>query len=247
MSTLWVRWYWTDQYQTKEHAMASSLADVRPIGRAGLVDQGRVTRLLLAAGAAAGPFYLALGLAQALTRPGFDLTRHELSQLALGDWGWVQVANFYVSGLLVVAGAIGIAGRGVGRWVARLVACYGLGLLGAGFFTADPGLGFPPGTPADAMAVSAHGVLHLLFAALGFSSLIAASIVLGRHHRAAGQRGWAAYSIGTGVAFLASFVGGAALAGAPATHALATLLLWVAVVLGWGWLTATSLRLRRAA
>ena len=212
-------------------------------------DHARVRRgrALLACGAVAGPFYLALGLAQALTRPGFDLSRHELSQLALGDWGWVQVTNFFVSGLLVVLGALGMAralrdGRGR-TWVPRLIVVYGLGLLGAGVFTADAGQGFPLGTPADAVTFSTHGMLHLLFAAIGFFGLIAASIVFGRRCLALGESRFGAYSIASGVVFLVTFVSGAGVAGAPTMHSVATLLLWIAVLVGWIWLTATSIRL----
>ena len=71
-------------------------------------DEIKVTKSLLTAGAIAGPVYLIVGLAQAFTRPGFDITRHALSLLSNGDLGWIQVTNFLVSGLLVIAGAIGM-------------------------------------------------------------------------------------------------------------------------------------------
>jgi hypothetical protein len=46
-----------------------------------------VTRSLLGYGPLAGASYLASGLAQALTRDGFDLRRHDLSLLANGPLG----------------------------------------------------------------------------------------------------------------------------------------------------------------
>ncbi len=39
-------------------------------------------------------------MAQAFTCPGFDLRRDAISILSLGDLGWIQVANFVVSGRL---------------------------------------------------------------------------------------------------------------------------------------------------
>jgi hypothetical protein len=60
-------------------------------------------RTLLVGGLVAGPLYLFLALAQAGTREGFDITRHAVSMLALGPGGWVQVANFVMTGLLVLA------------------------------------------------------------------------------------------------------------------------------------------------
>src|SRR5690242_3792750 len=95
------------------------------------------TKWLLTAGALAGPFYLIVGLAQALTRPGFDITRHALSLLSNGDLGWIQVSNFLISGLLVITGAFGmrraLEGSGI-TWGPLLVGVYGLSLLGAGIF-----------------------------------------------------------------------------------------------------------------
>src|SRR5438477_13172356 len=110
----------------------------------------RVTRSLLGYGVLAGPLYVVVSLAQALTRDGFDLTRHQWSLLSNGGLGWIQITNFLVTGLMVIAYAAGLRralspGR-AGKWAPRLVAVYGAGLLGAGVFRADPALGFPPGT-----------------------------------------------------------------------------------------------------
>lgn len=52
------------------------------------------TRLLLHAGVAAGPTLVVIWLAQGLLRNGYDFTRHPMSLLALGDDGWIQIANF---------------------------------------------------------------------------------------------------------------------------------------------------------
>jgi len=147
-----------------------------------------LTRRLLSAGALAGPVYLGVGLAQALTRPGFDITRHDLSLLSNGDLGWIQVTNFIVSGVLVIAGALGVrralrAGR-AGTWGPLLVGVYGLGLIGAGFFVADPVAGFPPGTPVDTPTFSWHGLLHFASGGIGFLGLIAATLVCARRFAA---------------------------------------------------------------
>lgn len=203
----------------------------------------RTTRALLACGAAAGPLYLVVGLAQAFTRPGFDITRHDLSLLANGDLGWIQVANLIVSGLLVMAGAAGLRrALGTGRgsaWAPLLLGLYGLGLVGAGIFTADPMLGFPPGTPADARAVSWHGLLHLVCGGIGFLGLIAACFVLARRFAGLSDRRWAVASAVTGVVFLAGFAGIASGSG----NSWTILGFWIAVVVAWTWLTALSVRM----
>lgn len=52
---------------------------------------------------------------------------------------------------------------GRGRtWARRLLGLYGVGLIGAGIFRADPSLGFPVGTPEDYMAMSWHGYTHMV-------------------------------------------------------------------------------------
>ena len=68
------------------------------------------TRVLVTAGVVAGPLFVLVGLVQVLTREGFDLTRHPLSLLALGDLGWIQIANFIVAGVLMLAFALGAVG-----------------------------------------------------------------------------------------------------------------------------------------
>lgn len=201
------------------------------------------TRALLLAGAVAGPLYLVAGLVQAFTRPGFDIRRHDLSLLANGDLGWIQMSNLIVSGLLVIAGAVGMrrslaSGRGR-TWGPLLVGVYGIGLIGAGFFTADPALGFPPGTPADAHNVSWHGLLHFVSGGVGFLSLIAGCFVFARRFASSGKQGWAAYSVVTGVVFFLAFAGIAAGSG----NSWTILGFWIGVVLAWSWITTMAVRL----
>ncbi|GHJ35643.1 DUF998 domain-containing protein [Streptomyces sp. TS71-3] len=198
---------------------------------------------LLACGIAAGPLYVGAALVQGLTREGFDLARHDVSQLAIGDLGWIQIANFLVSGLLVIACAIGLRSmerpESGGTWGPRLLAGYGAGVMIAGVFPADPADGFPPGTPEGAAPdISWHGLAHLGFAALGFLSLVAACFAFAHHFGRGGHRGWAVYSRLTGVLFLAGLAGTASPVG--------VLALWIGVLLAWTWIALVA-RLNREA
>ena len=201
------------------------------------------TRALLICGLIAGPFYIVVGLIQALTRPGFDIMRHDLSLLANGDLGWIQITNLVLSGLLVIAGAVGMrkalqGGRGR-TWGPILLGIYGLGLIGAGFFTADPAFGFPPGTPAAAHTMSWHGLLHFICGGVGFLALIAACFVFARRFASQRQRGWAAYSLATGVIFFAAFAGIAMGSG----QSWSVIGFWIGVVLAWAWISAMAVKL----
>lgn len=165
------------------------------------------TRALLSAGVAAGPVFLTVAAAQALTRDGYDLSRQPLSLLALGDLGWIQTANFLVSGLLALAGAVGmrraLRGGRAGRWGPALVAVFGLGLIVAGVFVSDPSMGFPAGAPEGAPpTLSWHAALHGVGAMMAFGSLTIACLVFARRFAGLGQRGWALLSVVAAVAVI---------------------------------------------
>lgn len=203
----------------------------------------RGTRALLACGVAAGPLYVLVSVTEALTRDGFDLARHPWSLLANGDLGWVHVANLVVTGLLTVAFAAGLRrvlrpGRG-GTWVPRLVGVYGLSLVAAGVFRADPAMGFPPGTPEGAAEATWHGVLHFVCGGIGFVCLVVACLLVAGRFAAEGRQGWARFSRATGVLFLAGFVAVAAGAGAAWSNVAFT----AAVVLAWAWVSALAAHL----
>jgi hypothetical protein len=207
---------------------------------------GVSTRTLLTAGVVAGPLYVAVWLIQAFTREAFDITRHPASLLANGGPGWIQTTNFIVSGLLSIAAAVGlrrtISGRGR-VWGPRLLAAYGAGLLLAAAFPADPGAGFPVGTPADYAEISTRGMGHFVAGTIGFSGLIAACLVIAAHYRALGRQAFARFSAVTGILFFGAFAGLSAGAGSRPTIIAFDL----AVVLGWSWIVAVCLDKRRTA
>src|SRR5262245_5709996 len=100
------------------------------------------TRALLMCGAIAGPLFVVVFLIEGATRADYNPLRHPVSSLALGDDGWIQTANFIVTGLLMLAYAIGLwralRRRGGSRWGPLLVGIVAIGLIGAGFFPTDP-------------------------------------------------------------------------------------------------------------
>jgi hypothetical protein len=203
----------------------------------------RITKSLLGYGVIAGPVYVVVVAAQEATRDGFDPMRHAASQLANGDFGWVQTATFLITGAMTIAGAVGIR-RALGRarssrWAAGLIGAFGVGLMAAGIFRADPSDGFPPGTPAGMGQPSWHGLVHLAVAAAGFACLVAGCFVVASRLHRNGDAGWAWCSRITGVLFAGTFVFMASGAGGT----VAILAFTAAVVLAWGWLTAVSVKL----
>jgi Protein of unknown function (DUF998) len=168
------------------------------------------TTALLTCGIVAGPLYMAVGAIQMALRPGFDIRWHPLSLLSNGDLGWIQIANFLITGALLVAGAVGVKRAlrsGPGRtWAPLMIGLYGLGLIGAGMFSADPALGFPPGTPMDGNPISGHGIMHFVTGAIGFTGFIAACFIFARRFTHLRQPFWAGYSLVAGLLFLGTFM-----------------------------------------
>ena len=204
---------------------------------------------LLACGAIAGPLFVTAFTVQAAARPDYNPLRHSISTLALGSaFGWIQVLNFVLAGLLTLAFAIGLRrvlrSRNGSIWGPLLIGLYAVGLLGAGVFVTDPDAGYPPGTPAKIQDPSLHGVLHNLSAGLGLPALLAAAFVFARWFAARDERGWALYSTVSGAVFLISIV--LASYGFPRTGGLGEvggLFQRISVVCGWVWLTALAIYL----
>jgi uncharacterized protein DUF998 len=206
-------------------------------------NDAKLTKRLLTCGIAAGPLYIILGLLQMAIRPGFEITRHSLSLLVNGDLGWIQILNFLVTGILLVAGAIGVrrvlhSGPG-SKWAPRMLGLYGLGLIGASIFSADPALGFPPGTPLENNPISWHGLLHFVAGTLGFIGFISACFIFARRFKSLQKPAWAWYSLITGILFLAAFVGIASGSKGPFS-----IVFVLAVVLGFTWISALLSRLK---
>ena len=199
----------------------------------------------LTAGLVAGPLYVGVSLSQALTRDGFDLTRHAWSTLANGSLGWIQMANLAVTGLLVLTVAVGLRtvldGGPGSRWAPRGLTIFGAGMIAASLFQADPSLGFPAGTPADYRAVSWHGTVHMMAASTAFAGAIVAILALARRFARTGRRGAALASRAVAVFFVTSFLGLAGTGGSVGVVAFT-----IGIVAVFGWLAAVAAAYRTA-
>jgi hypothetical membrane protein len=167
------------------------------------------TKVFLLCGAIAGPFFTILWFVQGLTRANYDPMRHPISSLSIGEFGWIQVANFIVTGLLILAFSVEL--RHAIRpsdsvWGPVLVALVGIGLIGAGIFMTDPLNGYPPGTPVLPTERTAHGIFHDLFGIPFFLGLPIACFVFARFFTRRGEHNWAWYSRLSGIGMLAVFI-----------------------------------------
>ncbi len=195
-------------------------------------------RTLLTAGGIAGILFCGVATYGIMTRPGFDLQRHAVSNLSLGEGGWTMVAAFIGSGLLTLLCAFGMSrvlGEGRGsRALPILIGLYGIGLILAGIFPPPACCGFPAGTPADQQPVmTPSAIVHSIAFMIAFSSLIIACFVAAR--RMSGH--WSTLSLAAGIAM-------PLLVGLGMGNLIAPgVAFFVAAIVGWAWLTALVLRL----
>lgn len=194
---------------------------------------------LLLAGVAAALLFFVVPTIEVFRRPGFDLERHAISMLSLGDGGWIMKAVFAVSGILTLAAAIGFYGKltgELGAGMALLIAAYGAGLIVAGVYDAPAGMGFPAGTPADQPPIMTREAnLHGFGFMIAFGGLITACFVAVALFLFAGRPVGATISFAAGVT-MPLLVG----LGMTAKIAPGIAFYWAAMI-GWAWLAFTAL------
>ena len=207
-----------------------------------------ITRLLITGGAIGPTLLMVVMLIEGATHPGYNAWTMAGSALSLSDQGWVQIANFLVSGLLILGFGLGLrrwlrGGPGA-TWGPIMIAAVGIGLMLAGIFVTDPALGYPPGTPpGPTVHMTVHGALHWYLGGLVvFSALPASCFVLARRFAGDHRIGWMLYSVISGVLMLAFFV---IFAVASMHEGLAGL--WERISLGFGvvWMALVALRILR--
>ena len=154
-------------------------------------------QLFAFAGLVGAPLFVVVFTAEGARRCGYDWLRQPISTLALGSAGWVQRANFVVTGLLLLGPAVALWSAPGGRWVGLLLGGFALGLVGAGAFTTDAVGGYPPDTPPPPQP-SVAGGLHLVISFLAVGFLTAACFVAAARLAAEGDAGRAVLSGVTG-------------------------------------------------
>jgi hypothetical protein len=212
------------------------------------------TRLLLICGAIAGPVFTIAWIVQGATRANYDPMRYAISSLSVGESGWIQIANFLITGSLILAFSIGLrrALRGPSRsvWGPLLIGLLGIGLIGSGIFVTDPLNGYPPGTPVIPTERTTHGILHDLFGIPVFLGLPITCFVFARLFARWDERSWAWYSRLSGIGMFAVFfvarLGFRLLPTYPDLAANFGLLQRITVTIGFTWLTLLAVYMLKA-
>lgn len=192
--------------------------------------QRSTTRRLALAGIVFPPLWLVVLIVLGFVKPGFNQLTQDGSSESIGQYGWVQIANFIVLGIALLVFAFGLwrgfGDRLSGRIGSVLMAVAGVGLVGAGVFVADGGR----------RAVSFHGNMHMTFSLVLFLSLLIAGFVYAT--RFWDDRRFAIYSIATALVIPASFVLTFAVPPGLAQR--------VMLIIVWTWIIVLGLRLRNS-
>jgi hypothetical protein len=143
------------------------------------------------------------------------------SGLALGPYGWIQVANFVLFGVLLIAFAVGLhRGAVAGKWTPAgpvLIGVAGIAFILSGFKT-DP-YGIP-----ETLHAWIHGIA---FFVIVLSLLPAFFFVWWRLRKDPAWRGYDRFSLISGMLYVVSFF----LPGIIGTYALlAVVLIWIEVL-----------------
>jgi hypothetical membrane protein len=205
-------------------------------------------KVLLAAGVAGCLLFIVVFLIEGALRPGYDPMKHPVSSLSIGESGWIQRANFIISGGLILVFSLGLRFLlnpdripAKGPFIFLLSA---IGLIGAGIFTTDPVYGYPEDMPLFTAQFTTRGHLHDLFSLLFFVNIPVACFVFRRRFILMNKMRLASYSKLTAIVMLLFFVlAGAGFKQTPGLMEVAGLLQRLSIILGLVWVAVLGIYL----
>ena len=187
------------------------------------------TKKLLLCGVVGSPLFVFVFTVAGAVRPNYSPFRQNVSSLEVGELGWIQSANFIVTGFLFLAFSLGLrrALKPLGAtWQPIIIALVALGLIGAGLFTPQ-----------------SNALLHDLSSAPVFFGLPIGCVTIGHLFQRHARPGWATYSFLTGAAILVAFAFSAlGFGGHPSFVRVAGLWQRISIVAGWTWILLLAVR-----
>jgi hypothetical membrane protein len=145
--------------------------------------------------ATAGPaLFIVTAFIFGLVKPKYSALHNTISELALGRYGYVQTANFTLSGLLIVLLGLRLAAMGHYRYGAVTVVIMGLVLMLSAVFRTDP---------VAANGSTTTGKIHNGLFFIGMLSIVSGQFVTGLSNLGTGL---GAFSLACGALALLSTV-----------------------------------------
>lgn len=142
-------------------------------------------RIAAWAGVIGPALFVAIFTIEGWLRPGYQPLKMYVSELSLGPRGWIQIANFIVLGMLLLAFARGVAAEFRTGKASRGGPIL-LTIIAVLFLVSGPFLMDPTGTPVNQATV--HGTIHGLAGGIVFLLMPISCFVFLRRFRA--DPGW---------------------------------------------------------
>lgn len=118
------------------------------------------------AGVIAPLLFVIIFMLEPFLHPGYNSLSMFVSELSLGSYGWIQILNFIIFGILLIIFSREVASifsaRNLPRTGPVLLVIIGISYLLSGPFVTDPGTIF-------AAQKSIHGIIHGIFGAIVFT------------------------------------------------------------------------------
>lgn len=151
-------------------------------------ERSRLHTFLLCCGILGSALFAIVNFSFSAISPDYDLARQSLSDLELGRYGWIQSANFIVTGMFILAYA----------WGLRKEMVSGTGAVSVPLLQLVLGCAF--------IAQGAIGHFHVIPAVMVFTSIMIGFFILSRRF-AADERwaNWAGYTNITAIIMIVFF------------------------------------------
>lgn len=208
------------------------------------------SKCLLLCGVVAGPLFIMTFIIDGMLHTDYYPLHDSVSALALGKYGWVQVLNFEITGLLILGFAIGLRDQfssspGI-SWKATLFIILAVAIMGAGIFKTDTQHAYLLGPSLLPLERSLPGTLHIFFSVSGFIILSMECFTFARQFRQGHEVVWRLYSLVSGVGILVFLLlSDIALGHIHELKNYYGLFERISIIVGLGWLSMLSLKLLR--
>jgi len=158
-------------------------------------------------GAIASLFFTLSWIIQEAFRENYNPIMHPISSLAYGSTGWIQVATFFITGVLILLFGYGVwkiwnKEIGLSQWVPIFLIICAISFIGSALFTADFANGYPAGTPVVIKNPTFSGIMHQSCVTLLFFSTPMGCFLMGNYFAYRKEVKWFAYSFFSGFMFL---------------------------------------------
>jgi len=198
-------------------------------------------------GTIAGVFFTLSWIIQEAFRETYNPLMHPISSLSFGPTGWIQVATFFITGVLTLLFAYGLwniwkSEKGISQWVPIFVIICALAFIGSAIFTSDFANGYPAGAPVVITNPTFSGIMHQTCVSLLFFSTPLGCFIIGNYFAYKKELKWLLFSSISGLMFLLfAFLTAVGYYNPPGLETYAGLFQRITLSIGFLWISLVSI------